>query len=172
MSHTRPLTRWLAFSLLALAGCGGGQDVTPRHLEAARARWEEAGIRDYDLEWTTSGAREGHYLVAVRDGQVRRVLQVLPDGREIVAHPGDPSFYGVEGLFRVLEEESEQLLEPEPFGQRKGTTILLKFEPDPELGYPAHFRRDVVGSARGLAIDVVRLQRNSDPVGTPASEER
>jgi hypothetical protein len=172
MLRPRTTAGLLMLPLLALAGCGGGVDVTPRHLEAARDLWEKAGIRDYDMEWTTEGANEGHYLVAVRDGQVRQVLQVLPDGRRIEAHPRDPSFYGVEGLFRILEEESDQLLEPEPFGLPKNSSVLLKFEPDPELGYPAHFRRDVVGSRSGLAIDVVRLRPNSDPPAPPPGAGR
>jgi hypothetical protein len=150
--------------MITLAGCAGGEDVTPRNLTDARERWEEAGLRDYDLEWTTSGARENHYLVFVRDGQVHEIRRIEPDGRQTVARPGDPSYYSVEGLFRTMEEEASQLLEPRPFDQPKGTHVLLKFTPDPELGYPRHYRRDVVGSPRGLAIDVVRLEPSDAPI--------
>ena len=82
---------------------------------------------------------------------------VQPDGTRVVAHPGDPSAYGVEGLFRVLQEEADQLLADRPFDQPKGSSIVLKFTPDPKLGYPRHYRRDVAGSRRGLAIDVLAL---------------
>ena len=80
--------------------------------------------------------------------------------REIEAKPGDPSYYSVDGLFTILEEERSQLLTDAPFGQPKGTSVLLKFTPDPELGYPKRYRRDVVGSPKGLAIDVVRFVPN------------
>src|SRR4028119_2497410 len=99
----------LALGLGVLAGCGGGQDVTPRAIRAARQTWERAALRDYDLEWTSSGAQNAHYRVFVRGGDVRSVRTVLPDGREIEAHPGQPESYGIDGLFGVLEEELAQL---------------------------------------------------------------
>lgn len=161
MHARRPGPRRLpALLLIALAGCAGGEDVTPRTLARARQLWERAGVDDYNLEWTSSGAREGHYLVYVRGGRVAAIRSVQPDGRQVEARPGDPSYYGVEGLFRILREEADQLLEDRPFNQPKGTRILLKFTPDPELGYPRRYRRDVVGSRQGLAIDVIELDRD------------
>ena len=56
------------------------------------------------------------------------------------------------------------MLEDRPFGEPKGSRILLKFDPDPRLGYPRSYRRDVVGSREALTIDVVRL----DPVAVPS----
>ncbi len=148
----------LALAWLVLSGCAGGEDVTPRSLERARQTWKRSRIEDYDLEWTSTGARSGHYLVTVRDGRVREVRLVRPDGEQVVAHPGDPSYYGVEGLFRILREEADQLLEERPFNMPKESKVLLKFTPDPKLGYPRSYRRDVVGSREGLAIDVLRLE--------------
>lgn len=158
------------FLLIALAGCAGGEDVTPRTLERAKQTWERAGIDDYDLEWTSTGARDGHYRVTVRDGRVREVRSVQPDGKESVAHPGDPSYYSVEGLFRILQEEADQLLEDRPFNMPKGSKVLLKFTPDRKLGYPRRYRRDVVGSQRGLAIDVLKLKPRP-PEPTPSQAE-
>ena len=166
----RPLA---ALALLVLSGCSGGEDVNTRTLSQARARWDAAGIRDYDLEWTTSGDREGHYLVFVRAGEVRRVHAFVEDRRsrtvrEIVAKPGDPSYYGVEGLFRIIsEEQATAESDPLPFGQPKGTRVLLRFTPDPKLGYPRRYRRDVVGRPKGLALDVIRLDRSTAPVPPP-----
>ncbi len=152
----------------ALTGCGvGGEDVSPRSIAKAKERWERAGIHDYDLEWTSTGARGGHYRVTVRGDEVREVRSVQPDGREVVAKPGDKSYYGVDGLFLVIEEEMAQLLEDRPFGQPKGAKVLLKFVPDERLGYPKHYRRDVVGGSRGLAIDVLRL----DPKAASSSAD-
>lgn len=154
--------RIVAVLLLAvLAGCGGaGIEVGTRSLAEARRLWEKAGVRDYDLEWTSSGAREGRYRVTVRDGQVTSVRTVQPDGGEVVANPADPSYYGVEGLFRVLEEECDEALGGRPFGQPAGTRVLQRFVPDPIYGFPRRYRRDVAGTPRGLAIDVVRFDPN------------
>ena len=49
------------------ARCSGGQSVTPEALAAARKVWAEAGIRDYDLEWSASGITSVHYYVTVRE---------------------------------------------------------------------------------------------------------
>ena len=154
----------LALPLLALvvAGCGGGRDVTADSVAAARKLWKDANIRNYDLEWTTSGAQEGHYLVYVRDGAVRAIRQVVRNPRDgvvrtIDARPGNMSYYGIDGLFKIIEEERMQLREDRPFGQPKGTAVVLKFVPDAKLGYPSQYRRDVAGTSRGLAIDVVKF---------------
>lgn len=152
--------------LIAFAGCASAENVTPQALARARKIWEKAGIRDYDFDWETSGARNEQYKVAVRDGQVRSVLRVLPDGREVPAHPGDPSAYSVDGLFRIINEELDQLQREKPFGQPKGAQFVLQFSADPKLGYPRSYRRDVEGSARGIAIDVTRFQ--PVPHGKPA----
>jgi hypothetical protein len=146
-----------------LAGCGASTDVTARSIREARQLWTRAGLRDYDLEWTSTGLRSGHYLVFVREGHVRQVRSILADGRTIVAKPGDPSFYSVDGLFQVLEEELDQAQSERPFGQPPGTRIILKFDPDPKLGYPRQYRRDVAGSPQGLAIDVLRLEPSPSP---------
>lgn len=149
----------------SLAGCNGGEDVSTRSLANARRVWNAANVRDYDLEWMSTGERDGHYRVSVRGGEVQSIRQIVEDRREgkvveIDAKPADPSYYGVEGLFKILEEERSQLADERPFGQPKGTTALLKFTPDRELGYPKRYRRDVLGSPRGLAIDVVKFVPN------------
>jgi hypothetical protein len=150
---TTALALWLA----ALPGCGGGQDVTPQALRDARRTWERAGPRDYDLEWTSSGAQNGHYRVFVRGGDVETVHTVLPDGREIEAHSAQPESFGIDGLFQIIEEELAQRQADRPFGQPPGTTAVLRFVPDPRLGYPRSYRRDVLGVPKGIAIDVIRL---------------
>jgi hypothetical protein len=159
--------RALVYSVLVLSqGCGGGLDITERSLRDARRLWNQSNIRDYDIEWTATGPRNGHYLVTVRSGRVSAVRSVLDNprairangGRDVIeAHPAQPAAYGVDGLFQILEEERELAAAERPFGQPKGSRVLLKFTPDPKLGYPRRYRRDVVGSNQGIAIDVVRF---------------
>lgn len=141
--------------------------MSTRALRGARQTWQSANVRNYDLEWTSTGQRTSHYLVYVRGGRVRSVRMVLSDPRQIKAnhgqkiievHPGDPEAFGVDGLFRIIEEELDTAQDDEPFGARKGTRVLLKFTPDEALGYPRRYRRDVVGANRSVAIDVRRLE--------------
>ncbi|MBV8606586.1 MAG: hypothetical protein JO034_03890 [Singulisphaera sp.] len=143
--------------LLAIVGCAGGEPVTGASLASARQLWDRARVRDYDLEWTSRGQSQAHYRVEVRGGEVRSVEMLQPNGQVTQAHPGNPRFYGVEGLFLTIEEDLAQLRQREPFGQPKGTRVVLRFSPDPKFGYPRHYRRDVLGTSQAVAIDVVRF---------------
>lgn len=68
--RTRPCARLgLPVLLLAAVGCGGGREVTPESVQAAKQLWARTGVRDYDLDWSVSGANNAHYLVTVRDGE-------------------------------------------------------------------------------------------------------
>ena len=159
----RSATVLTVFSMAALgvvcifAHCSGGQTVTPEAIADARKVWTGAGMRDYDLEWMASGVSSAHYFVTVRGGEVRKVESVAPDGRKHELHPAEPRFFGVDGLFTTIADELAQLKSDRPFGQPKGTKVVMRFTPDPKLGYPRFYRRDVLGTTQGLAIDVVRL---------------
>jgi hypothetical protein len=147
---------------LIVAGCGGGEEVTVQSIGKAKQLWEQARVRDYNLEWTTSGRTNGHYRVEVREGQVRSVDSVLADGRTLPVPTAEPKYYGVEGLFTIIKDELAQLQFPEPFGQPKGTKIILRFTSDPKLGFPRRYRRDVLGTPQTVAIDVIRFEPKSD----------
>jgi hypothetical protein len=171
VSRSSCAIRWLLVgALLTLAGCAGGEDVTARSIAEARRRWDHAGIRNYDLEWTSAGLSRAHYVVEVRGGEVRSISSILPDGKRMEVHPPEPKFYGVEGLFMVIGDELAQLRTKTPFGQPKGTKAVLRFTPDPELGYPRRYRRDVLGTPLALAIDVVRFHAEPDPEPPPVAK--
>jgi hypothetical protein len=82
---------------------------------------------------------------------------------EMARNPADPSYFSVDGLFLVIQDEMDQQFAERPFGMPKGSNLLLKFQVDPALGYPREYRRDVSGGLKSLAIDVVRL--NPEPPG-------
>lgn len=142
-----------------------GQSVTPEALAAARRDWEAAGIHDYDVEWMASGRMTAHYYVTVRGDKVDKIESIAPDGRRFEVHPAEVRFYSVQGLFTTIADELAQLKEPEPFGQPRGTKVVMRFTRDPALGYPRSYRRNVLGTTQELAIDVIRLV----PVGKVAA---
>jgi hypothetical protein len=152
-----PLWAAVLAAVAAVAGCSGGEPVTPEAIAAARTVWAGAGIRDYDLEWTSSGVNQAHYYVTVRGGSVRKVESVAPDGRRFELHPGEPRFFGVDGLFLTMADELAQLKTDRPFGQPRGTKVVMRFTRDPKLGYPLSYRRDVLGTSQSVAINVIRL---------------
>lgn len=154
----RAIASLLAIAFLCLfARCSSGEPVTPQALAAAKKVWTNANLRDYDLEWRASGQNSAHYYVTVRGGDVRKIESVAPDGQKFEVHPAEPRFYGVDGLFTTIADELAQLETARPFGQPEGTKVVMRFTADPQLGYPRSYRRDVLGTSQGLAIDVLRL---------------
>ena len=156
-AHLSLLSMAALGAVCIFARCSGGLTVTPEAITEARKIWAGAGMRDYDLEWIASGMSSAHYFVTVRGGEVRKVESVAPDGRRFELHPAEPRFFGVDGLFTTIADELAQLKSDRPFGQPRGTKVVMRFTPDPKLGYPRLYRRDVLGTTQGLAIDVVRL---------------
>jgi Family of unknown function (DUF6174) len=162
-SGKRPNSRRIAcigvlVAWTAAAGCSGGQNVTTENIEAARRLWTKAGIRDYELEYTTAPAH-GHFLVTVRGGEVKKVEGVQPGGARNELHPGAPRYYSIDGIFTTIADELAKLKEANPFDEPKGTTIVMKFKTNPELGYPEWYRRDIMGTNRSARIDIVKLTR-------------
>jgi Family of unknown function (DUF6174) len=149
---------WVSFlaACLAAGGCSGGQDVTADGIKAARQLWSKAGIRDYELEYTTAPAN-GHFVVTVRDSEVKKIEAIQPGGARVELHPGAPRYYSVDGLFVTIADELAQLEKPNPFEQPKGTRILMKFKTNPELGYPEWYHRDIMGASQSARIDVIKL---------------
>ena len=161
-SPQRSWVRWfvgpsILVSFGSVLGCAGGEEVTPEALEAARRLWKHAGIHNYNMEWTVTGPNNAHYFVTVRDGEVRKLQSVRPDGARFELHSGQPRYFSVNGLFLTIANELALLKTERPFGQPKGTKVLLRFEPDSKWGYPHWYRRDVMGAPQGMRIDVVRL---------------
>jgi len=144
---------WLGTTI----GCDRGQDVTPEAIAEAKRLWSEAGIRDYELDWSTTGPNNAHYIVTVQSGEVRKVDAIEPNGRRVELHPGAPRFFGVDGLFVTISDELAQLKTETPFGQPKGTKVAMRFHPDAKLGYPHWYRRDVLGTPLAVTIDVNKL---------------
>jgi hypothetical protein len=139
------------------SGCAGGQAVTPEAIAQAKQLWTTAGIRDYDLEWTVTGAQSNHYYVTVHGGEVRKVESIRPDGQRIPLTSHDTRYFSVDGLFLTMADYLALLKKDQGSDQPNGNQVVMRFKPDPKLGYPQWFRRDVMGKSQTLAIDVVKL---------------
>ena len=155
---------------LAQAGCGGAE-ATPQAVERARGLWDAAGVRDYDLEWMSTGPGRPHYQVTVRAGQVRAIGMIQPNGQVVPAKPAETRYYGMEGLFLIIRDDLEQLKKATPFGQPKGTRVVLRFTSDPKYGYPRSYRRDVLGSPLALGFDVIRFLPDPPRKPPPTANE-
>jgi len=143
--------------LVSTLGCAGGQAVNPETVDAAKRLWTQAGIRDYQLEWSVTGPNNAHYFVTVQNGEVRKIESIQPDGARKVARSGEPRYFSVDGLFLTIAEELALLKTDRPFGQPKGNKVVMRFEPDSTRGYPHWYRRDVMGVPQGMRIDVIKL---------------
>jgi hypothetical protein len=141
----------------AITGCAGGQPVTPEALEQAKQLWKKAGIQNYELEWTVSGAQTNHYLVQVHDALAQQIELIQPDGARRQGKIADTRYYTVDGLFLTIADELAMLKSEHPFDQPAGTQVVMRFDPDPKLGYPRWYHRDVMGTSRSVAITVVKL---------------
>jgi hypothetical protein len=153
------------YGVSLVMGCSGGLEVTPESIASARNAWAQRGIVDYDLEWTAAGTTSAHYYVTVREGSVRKIESVAPDGQRFELHPAEPRFYGVDGLFTTIADELAQRKLDRPFGQPSGTKVVMRFTLDPKLGYVRSYRRDVLGTSLALRIDVIRLIPTSANAG-------
>ena len=80
-----------------------------------------------------------------------------PTAGDLSSNPLRRDIYSVDGLFLTIADELALLKTDHPFGQPPGTKVVMRFKPDPKLGYPHWYRRDVMGSTQAIAIDVVKL---------------
>jgi hypothetical protein len=128
-----------------------GADSTREALDAARARWQAAGLDDYRFTYSNScfcpEDVRGPFTITVRDGVVREVLfQGGPVAADAQRHPT------VEALFDRLAEAFD----------RGADAVRVAY--DEALGYPAAAYVDYEAMAadeedRFEVRDLVRLDR-------------
>ena len=127
------------------------EPLTAAALEAARQRWLDADVRDYDLRYRMHG---GVYEVTVRD---RIVTDVQLNGRP--ASSADFRAYGVHGWFDILEMELENLSDPGgPFAGRE-QSMLMRVRFHAELGLVERYLRSSGGVGRSVAVELIEFTR-------------
>ena len=146
-------------------------DLTEADLDAAEGRWEERGPQSYDMDLVIEGNRPGPVHVEVRQGQVTHMTRdgVEPKQRRTWA------VWAVGGLFETIRQELDKAADPaEGFQTAPGSRMVQRAQFDSQYGYPAKYRRIVLGSNLELRWDVTRfvpLERAPDgPSATPLDE--
>ncbi|MBX7106986.1 MAG: hypothetical protein K1X57_23145 [Gemmataceae bacterium] len=115
--------------------------LTPEALEAARTRWAEKGLADYDLrirKEINSAANDTtapeSIVVKVR---AKRVTDVTLNGRAL--EPRLWPKYDVDAWFDYIEEFLER-------DRAKGTPVYSVLDADPADGHPLRYIRRVKGA--------------------------
>jgi hypothetical protein len=144
---------WLYTLVLVLVGvCAGlaalftfyNQNIrlTSNSLEAARARWKAAGIRDYNADIAVGGSTQGEYHIQVRNGEVapgctsnRRPFEDLNLAR----------VWTIDALLDdILPREIKQA-EADP-----AAALMVQF--DEKLGFPRVFMRSSGGTQTSMRV--------------------
>lgn len=136
-----------------------GRDPLPRltreTLDAAVARWLQAGPANYDLDLVLTGAQTGNLHIEVRDGDV---IKMTRDGKAPVQRR-TWDFWSVPNQIAMMDEDLVAA-ESDPqraFGVADRGQIVLQAEFDPVLGYPRRYRRQVLGTSNTIEWRVMQF---------------
>ena len=142
-----PSDEELRFEVSDLTGSDGfSGDGSEADLAAARIRWDEARLSDYDFvfEWhcfCVPGFR-GPFEIEVRMGGIARVWAMESDSLLDPAEWG--KYMTVEGLFEFIEDGFDQ------------NAAQVRVSYDPELGYPVEawidYRLNTIDEERGFSL--------------------
>jgi|GEM_PF-2720325 len=124
------------------------EPLTADGLAAARDKWRQASIVDYDIRYRMHGSE---YAVRARGGAV---VEALVNGKPAMS--SDLYNYGVEGLFEVLELELENLNDPNgPFASQ-AQNIIVRVRFNESFGYIERYLRSG-GMGRGAGIELIEF---------------
>jgi len=104
----------------------------------AREVWDQAGVRDYDIEIVVTGRQAATYAVCVRDG---RPLSALRNGAPL-KQERTWATWSVEGMFETIARDLETVAKHRT-GRADTSTPQLQLRAvfDPALGLPQRYLR-------------------------------
>lgn len=130
-------------------------ELTESDFFEAKDRWKRNEPANYDMELSIGGVRSGAVHVEVRDGQVTAMSR---DGRT-PSQRRTWNAWTVDGQFETIEREIEMAADPAGEMQTDSKTkILIHARFHPQFGYPARFRRVVLGSGPEMSWEVTRFE--------------
>lgn len=139
--------------VIVLARYNLSQQLSADKLAAAKALWDRAKPRDYDLEYTQTGGAAETRKVKVRGG---RVVSVVREGG-----PLEPRLYAysdMDAWFGFLEDYVKGDAEP---GKPRVYSVATF---DPEDGHIVRYVRRVMGTTERLEVNF-KLERRSPGTG-------
>lgn len=149
----------VAFVAFVLMMRKPGEPLTAEALHAARRRWADRALRDYDMDVEVSGTQQGRHHIQVRAG---RVVRMTTGGADVPEHIWP--FWSVDGMFDFLQTELANAADPKrAFGIDDPSAVVLRVHFDPELGYPKHFLRHVLGRRMEIRWEVLSLRAAGSP---------
>jgi len=143
----------LLVGLLVLRG-GSAPELTESGLDTARAAWSSKGPANYTIELQMGGMLTDRRRIEVRDGVV---VDMTVNGRP--ASEDSWVYWSVEGMFDFLQTELRNKQDPpRALGVAGPDQIVLRARFHPELGYPTHFLRHLLGRQQGTEWEVVEFK--------------
>jgi uncharacterized protein DUF6174 len=125
--------------------------VTRENFDAARRRWERAGVRDYDLEYRKKGSATGSFQVQVRNG---KAISVIMDDHQL-DRTSNPKLYDYQTMSAMFDD-LETFLD---LASKPGATpSILRARFDPVDGHIIRYIYSVTGTPQKVEVGV-RLQR-------------
>jgi hypothetical protein len=129
--------------------------LTREAYENAGRLWDEHKPAGYNLDVEVTGNRPSRIHVEVRDGQT---IHCIRDGVE-------PSqrrtwyYWTIPGMLDTIGQELEKIDDPATgFGAAAGSSVVLRAEFDPRLGYPRRYLRSVAGQNLDMGWTITRFE--------------
>lgn len=126
------------------------EPLTAAALERAQERWHEAGVTSYSTRYQLNA---DSYEVTVDD---RIVTSIRVNGQPPTT--SDLRNYTVEGLFRVLEMEIENMTDPSGSLALQKNALLARVRFNKERGYVERYLRSSSGIGRSASIQVLEFK--------------
>jgi hypothetical protein len=122
--------------------------------EAAVSRWNERGLKNYEMELEGNFDIKGKLHVAVRNGEV---TSMSLDGQPSPARIWE--YWSVNGLFGIIRRDLDrnEAAAKNPGGPLP-QPVLQQAEFDPELGFPRRYQRSEISSGQSGDWRIVSLR--------------
>lgn len=134
------------------------ETLTADRLDEARRRWQQEGPVSYVLEVETKGAVGATHRIVVREGEV---VEMTTGGRD--ASRSAWEYWSVEGLFDFLATELANASDPRQAYGSGVSEVILRARFDPDLGFPSHFLRHILGRQQSIEWNVIGFEAGSSP---------
>lgn len=125
-------------------------DLTEASLSAAKERWRNARVVDYDIRFNMNGSL---FELVVR---AKEVTSILVNGQR--PETVDEDAYTVDGLLEILDLELENLTDPNGPMTIGRNVAYARVRFHEEMGYVERYVRSRAGWGRGASIELLQFR--------------